>query len=88
MLWSIVLPLTLPAVVAIWLYVFLHTIRDLSVAILLSGPENQVVSVVRLDRWDNGEIPELGALSVVLAIAVTILGVFFMQLTRRQAHRT
>ncbi len=87
-LWSIVLPLTLPAVVAIWLYVFLHTIRDLSVAILLAGPENQVVSVVILDLWDNGEIPELGALSVVLAIAVTILGVFFMQLTRRQAQRT
>jgi iron(III) transport system permease protein len=87
-LWAIVLPLTLPAVVAIWLYVFLHTIRDLSVAILLSGPENQVVSVVILDLWDNGEIPELGALSVVLAIAVTALGVVFMRLTRRQNYQS
>ena len=87
-LWAIVLPLTLPAVVAIWLYVFLHTIRDLSTAILLSGPQNQVVSVVILDLWDNGEIPELGALSVTLAIGVTILGVFFMRLTQKHNYRT
>ena len=82
-LWAVVLPLTLPAVVAVWLYVFLHTIRDLSIAILLSGPQNQVVSVVILDLWDNGEVPELAALSVLLALAVTILGVVFMRLSRR-----
>ncbi len=35
----IVLPLALPSVVAAWLYVFLYTIRDLSMAILLAGPE-------------------------------------------------
>ena len=34
----IVLPLASPAVVATWIYVFMHAIRDLSVAILLSGP--------------------------------------------------
>lgn len=82
-LWAIVLPLTMPAVVAVWLYVFLHTIRDLSIAILLSGPQNQVVSVVILDLWDNGEVPELAALSVLLALVVTILGIVFMRLSRR-----
>jgi iron(III) transport system permease protein len=35
---AIVLPLALPAVIGIWLYVFLHTVRDLSLAILLTGP--------------------------------------------------
>lgn len=82
-LWAVVLPLTMPAVVAVWLYVFLHTIRDLSIAILLSGPRNQVVSVVILDLWDNGEVPELAALSVLLALAVTLLGLVFMRLSRR-----
>ena len=80
---AVVLPLTLPAVIAVWLYVFLHTIRDLSISILLSGPQNQVVSVVILDLWDNGEVPELAALSVLLAVGVTILGIVFMRLSRR-----
>lgn len=82
-LWAVVLPLTMPAVLAVWLYVFLHTIRDLSISILLSGPQNQVVSVVILDLWDNGEVPELAALSVLLAAGVTVLGLIFMRLSRR-----
>lgn len=82
-LWAIVLPLTMPAVVAAWLYVFLITIRDLSVAILLSGPQTQVVSIVILDLWNNGEVSELGALSVLLAIVVTFIGVIFERMSRR-----
>jgi iron(III) transport system permease protein len=79
----IVLPLALPSVAAAWLYVFLHTIRDLSIAILLSGPGSQVVAVVILDLWNNGEVPELAALAVLLAAGVTALGVVLMWLSRR-----
>jgi iron(III) transport system permease protein len=80
---AIVLPLALPAVVGIWLYVFLHTVRDLSLAILLTGPENQVVSIVILELWENGEVPQLGALSVVLAVIVTVFGLLFMRFSQR-----
>jgi iron(III) transport system permease protein len=79
----IVLPLALPSVAAAWLYVFLHTVRDLSLAILLAGPGSPVVAVVILDLWNNGEVPELAALAVVLAVAVTALGVLLMWLSRR-----
>ena len=34
-----------------------------SIAILLSGPGSQVVAVVILDLWNNGEVPELAALA-------------------------
>lgn len=87
-LWAVVLPLTLPAVVAVWLYVFLHTIRDLSISILLSGPQNQMIAVVILDLWDNGEVPELAALSILLAVVVTVLGIIFMRLSRRYQFTT
>jgi iron(III) transport system permease protein len=86
-LWAIVLPLTMPAVVAAWLYVFLITIRDLSVAILLSGPQSQVISIVILDLWNNGEISELGALSVLLAVIVTVIGLAFERMSRRFQHK-
>lgn len=81
---KIVLPLTMPAVLATWIYVFMHAIRDLSTAILLSGPGNSIASVVILDLWNNGEIPELAALSIVICIGVTVMGVFFMRLSGKR----
>jgi iron(III) transport system permease protein len=85
MLRRIVLPLASPAVVATWIYVFMHAVRDLSVAILLSGPGNGIVSIVILDLWNNGEVPQLAALSVIVAAGAAILGLAFMKLTAR--HR-
>jgi iron(III) transport system permease protein len=79
----IVLPLALPSVAAAWLYVFLHSVRDLSLSVLLAGPSSQVVAVVILDLWNNGEVSELAALAVLLAGAVTALGVVLMWLSRR-----
>ena len=60
----------------------------LSAAILLSGPNNSIISVVILDLWDNGNIPQLAALSVVLAIGVAVLGVVFMRLSTRHSFST
>jgi iron(III) transport system permease protein len=77
----IVLPLASPAVVATGIYVFMNAIRDLSVAILLSGPDNGIVSIVILDLWNNGEVPQLAALSVLVAAGAAVLGLAFMKLT-------
>jgi iron(III) transport system permease protein len=77
----IVLPLASPAVVATWIYVFMHAIRDLSVAILLSGPNNGIISVVILDLWSNGEVPQLAALSVVVAAGAAVLGLVLMKVS-------
>jgi len=43
---KILFPLMLPTLFASWIYVFLITIRELSVALLLYSPGSQVVSVV------------------------------------------
>jgi iron(III) transport system permease protein len=63
--------------------VFLYTIRDLSIAILLAGPKSQVIAVVILDLWNNGEIGELAALAVLMAAAVTALAATLMWFGRR-----
>jgi iron(III) transport system permease protein len=81
----IVLPLALPAFLATWVYVFMNSIRDLSAAILLSGPNNAIVSIVILDLWNNGELPQLAALSMLVAGLGTALGVLFMRLSGRHA---
>jgi iron(III) transport system permease protein len=84
---AIVLPLTMPAIVATWIYVFMHAIRDLSTAVLLSGANNSIVSVVILNLWNNGEVPQLAALSILIATVMTGLGLIFMRLSTRHNYR-
>jgi iron(III) transport system permease protein len=86
-LWAVVLPLTMPAMVATWIYVFMNAIRDLSTAVLLSGANNAIVSVVILNLWDNGEVPQLAALSILIVAGVAVLGVMFMKLATRHNYR-
>jgi iron(III) transport system permease protein len=88
MLRRIVLPLTMPAVASIWIYVFLYSIRDLSLPIMLAGPNNRLIALVILDLWNDGKVPEVGALSVLLALTATALGWTFMRLTRRYGAST
>jgi iron(III) transport system permease protein len=86
-MWSIVLPLTMPAVIATWIYVFMYAIRDLSAAVLLSGPKNAIISIVILDLWNNGEVPQLAAMSIIIAAGVTLLGIVFMRLSMRHGFK-
>jgi ABC-type Fe3+ transport system permease subunit len=83
MLRRIVLPLTMPAIASIWIYVFLSSIRDLSLPVMLAGPNNRLIAVVILDLWNEGKVPEVGALSILLALTATLLGFAFMRLSRR-----
>jgi iron(III) transport system permease protein len=87
MLRTIVLPLAMPAIVATWIYVFMNAIRDLSTAVLLSGANNAIVSVVILNLWDNGEVPQLAALSILIVVGVAVLGVIFMKLATRHNYK-
>jgi iron(III) transport system permease protein len=81
----IVLPLALPSLLAVWIYVFLHAIKDLSIPVLLAGPNSQVIANVILNLWNDGKIPEVGALSIVLDAVVLVFGGVFMHVTLK--HR-
>jgi iron(III) transport system permease protein len=61
----IVLPLLTPALIAGALFVFLMTVKAVSIPILLSGPRSRVVAVTLFDMWQNGLIGELSALGVL-----------------------
>ena len=75
-----------PALAATWIYVFMQAIRDLSTAVL-TGANNAIVSVVILDLWNNGEVPQLAALSILIAAGMTLLGALFMRLATRHGFR-
>ncbi|MGH7798002.1 MAG: ABC transporter permease [Candidatus Binatia bacterium] len=80
---KILFPLMLPTLFASWIYVFLITIRELSVALLLYSPGSQVVSVVIWELWENGRIGEVAAFSLVFTLGTVLLAALFKQLAHR-----
>jgi iron(III) transport system permease protein len=79
----IVVPLLVPAMISCWLFVFLITVRAVSLMLLLVGPDSQIVAVTLFDFWNNGQIGELAALGCVWTAIMTVFSVAFLVLARR-----
>jgi iron(III) transport system permease protein len=79
----VVVPLIMPALLAGWIYIFLITFRELSIALLLYSPGSQVVAVTIWELWDNGHVGELAAFSLVIAVGTIIVGSVFLRLAQR-----
>jgi len=83
MIRHVVVPLIMPALLAGWIYIFLITFRELSIALLLYSPGSQVVAVTIWELWDNGHVGELAAFSLVIAIGTIIVGSIFLKIAQR-----
>jgi iron(III) transport system permease protein len=83
MLRHVVVPLIMPALLAGWIYIFLITFKELSIALLLYSPGSQVVAVTIWELWDNGHVGELAAFSLVISVGTVILGSVFLSLAQR-----
>lgn len=74
--WRILLPLALPALVAGWSIVFIHTAGELTASALLSGTANPVVGRILMDLWNYGSFPQVAALALVMtAINAVFIGI-------------
>jgi iron(III) transport system permease protein len=80
---KIVVPLVMPALFAGWIYIFLITIRELAVALLLYSPGSQLISVRIWELWENGHVGELAAFSLVISAGTVMLAVIFQRLAER-----
>lgn len=75
----VVVPLMLPALIAIWVWVAAHSMRELSAALMLQGPNNPVIPTVLWDYWEGGQ-PTLAA-----AIGVWLIGALALLVAASQA---
>lgn len=66
----IVVPLLFPAIVSGWVFVALHSVREVSMALLLYSPDSRVISLLMWDTWHNGEVAIAAATGVLLMIAI------------------
>jgi len=76
------LPLLIPALVNGALYVSILTIKVMSIAVLLYGPDSQVLSVYLWRVWDTGQPGEASALSVLMVIALGTLTLVARRIAR------
>ena len=79
----VVIPLIMPALLAGWIYIFLITFKELSIALLLYSPGSQVVAVTIWELWDNGHVGELAAFSLMITIGTVCVGSMFRAVAQR-----
>lgn len=79
----ITLRLLIPSLVAGWLWVAIHSGRELSMALLLTTRDNQILSIVTWGAWENGRIDEATALGVILMAMMTTIVVVARFVTLR-----
>jgi len=85
---KIVVPLMMPSLFAGWIFIFLLSVRELSVAILLSRPGSQVIAVAIYDMWDDGEIVQIAAFSIWLTALLVAIAAGFYKLSTRYGLQT
>lgn len=83
MLRRVVVPLAAPSILAGWLFIFLTTARDLSLAVLLASPSAQPVAVTMFDLWSNGESTELAAFGLLWTAFMTVVAILLYIVGRR-----
>jgi iron(III) transport system permease protein len=82
----VVLPLMRRSLAFAWLYLAILTLRELTIAVILTTPRNITLPVVVWTQWANGGLAKAAACAVLfLALAAPLIGVtvFAMQRAER-----
>jgi iron(III) transport system permease protein len=83
----IVLPLLLPSIVAGWVFVALHAVRETTMALMLYSPSSRVISLLMWDTWQSGEVNRAAATGVVLMVATGLIILGGRLVDQRRARR-
>jgi iron(III) transport system permease protein len=80
----ILFPLLLPTFVAGWIFVAANAFRNLNVSLLLSTPQNELISVTLYDYWERqADFSMAAALGVVLVVGLAALTILARQMIAR-----
>ncbi len=69
---QITLPLVAPGLLAGWLYVAIVSAREMSSALLLYSPGQEVLTVLVWQYWEGGQTMQVSALSVLFILALLL----------------
>lgn len=71
--WRVLVPLLAPVLLNTWLWLALIAYREVTVPVVLSSPQNQVVSTAIWRLWQTSRIPEAAALGVVVMLFALVV---------------
>src|SRR5574342_63095 len=69
----IAVPLLAPAMINLFLWVAVHAMQELSMALMLYNPDTVVVSTIIWSMWQNGRTADASVLGVVLIFLSALL---------------
>lgn len=69
----ITMPLLAPAMINVFLWVAVHAMQELSMAIMLYNPDTVVVSTMIWSMWQNGRTADAAVLGVILILLSALL---------------
>jgi len=73
-LWRVFLPLMMPTFVGVWIWVVLHAVRIAGLPLILyEGPQNQVLSILIWNMWDEGYVPAVAAIGTLLMLSLLLI---------------
>lgn len=70
---SIVAPLIWPAMVACFIWIFVHVVRELGLSLLLYSSQSQVLSTKIWLLWEHGRVGEAAAAGVLTMLLLVVL---------------
>jgi iron(III) transport system permease protein len=81
----IIVPLTIPSVMAGWVIAFINSLRELPASLLLFSPGNETISVAIYEMFEEGafQLTNAAALMTVLSL-VTLLPAIIIKLRSRE----
>jgi iron(III) transport system permease protein len=84
----ITMPLLAPAMINVFLWVAVHAMQELSMALMLYNPSTVVVSTMIWSMWQNGRTADAAVLGVVLIFLSALLLIVgqLVSIVRRGAH--
>ena len=82
-MWLITARLMIASLVAGWVWVVAHASRAFGTPLVLSGKNNELLSVWLWIHWQDGFIPQASAIGVVLIVLTAIIGLFARRLLAR-----
>jgi len=82
------MPLLAPAMINVFLWVAVHAMQELSMALMLYNPDTVVISTMIWSMWQNGRTADAAVLGVILILlsALLLLGAQAVSHWRRSAR--
>jgi len=80
----ILVPLVMPSLVAGGLYLFILSVKVMSMAAILWTPDSVILAIYVLQLWGEGSLALIGAFSVVIIGALTVMTIVARTIAQRR----